>query len=208
MRLEELLGLNDQLLGLLKKVPGKLRQGLRLHGLGLGLEVGKGDGEDGKLDGFPHIGGHENGNGHVEEMERLTSEESSINSSVEAEDGEEDATTPKVDKGKRKAEPEPEQPEMVLSPKTFMMAEPERDREYLNEERLATVSPDDRFAVSPSYFFFFFDDVSRLRYRSRVLVEEEGEVFRKGIVLLGPEEMEGDYAGEDLRREVRISFFP
>ena len=29
--------------------------------------------------------------------------------------------TPKVDKGKDKAEPEPEQPEMVLSPKTFMV---------------------------------------------------------------------------------------
>lgn len=42
-------------------------------------------------------------------------------------------------------------------------------------------------------------------YRSRILVEEEGEVFRKGIVLLGPAEMEGDYAGEELRREVRTS---
>ena len=39
------------------------------------------------------------------------------------------------------------------------------------------------------------------------MVEEEGEVFRLGIVLLGPEEMDGDYAGEDLRREVCISFF-
>lgn len=28
-------------------------------------------------------------------------------------------------------------------------------------------------------------------------------MFRKGIVLLGPAEMEGDYAGEELRREVR-----
>lgn len=37
------------------------------------------------------------------------------------------------------------------------------------------------------------------------MVEEEGEVFRKGIVLLGPAEMEGDYAGEELRREVRKS---
>lgn len=34
-------------------------------------------------------------------------------------------------------------------------------------------------------------------------MEEEGEIFRKGAVLLGPEEMEGEYAGEDLRREVR-----
>lgn len=39
--------------------------------------------------------------------------------------------------------------------------------------------------------------------RSKSWVEEEGEIFRKGTVLLGPEEMEGEYAGEDLRREVR-----
>lgn len=35
-------------------------------------------------------------------------------------------------------------------------------------------------------------------------MEEEGEVFRKGNVLLGPDEMEGEYAGEDLRKEVSI----
>ena len=40
--------------------------------------------------------------------------------------------------------------------------------------------------------------------RSKSWVEEEGEIFRKGTVLLGPEEMEGEYAGEDLRREVRL----
>lgn len=39
---------------------------------------------------------------------------------------------------------------------------------------------------------------------SRRLVEEEGEVFRKGAVLLGPEEMEGEYDGEELRKEVRM----
>lgn len=48
--------------------------------------------------------------------------------------------------------------------------------------------------------------------RSRIWVEEEGEVFRKGTVLLGPEEMEGEYAGEELRKEVGILssaiFFP
>ena len=41
--------------------------------------------------------------------------------------------------------------------------------------------------------------------RSRICVEEEGEVFRKGTVLLGPEEMEGEYAGEELRKEVGIT---
>lgn len=40
--------------------------------------------------------------------------------------------------------------------------------------------------------------------RSRSWVEEEGEVFRKGNVLLGPDEMEGEYVGEDLRKEVSI----
>ena len=43
--------------------------------------------------------------------------------------------------------------------------------------------------------------------RSRSWVEEEGEVFRKGTVLLGPEEMEGEYAGEELRKEVCILSF-
>lgn len=36
------------------------------------------------------------------------------------------------------------------------------------------------------------------------MVEEEAEVFRKGTVLLGPEEMEGEYDGEELRIEVRL----
>jgi hypothetical protein len=41
---------------------------------------------------------------------------------------------------------------------------------------------------------------------SRSWVTEEGEIFRKGNILLGPEEMEGEYAGEELRIEVRLSF--
>lgn len=40
--------------------------------------------------------------------------------------------------------------------------------------------------------------------RSKSWVEEEGEVFRKGTVLLGPEEMEGEYDGEELRKEVNF----
>ncbi|KAG1850432.1 hypothetical protein F4604DRAFT_1934440 [Suillus subluteus] len=38
--------------------------------------------------------------------------------------------------------------------------------------------------------------------RSKSWVEEEGEIFRKGAVLLGPEEMEGECAGADLRLEL------
>lgn len=34
------------------------------------------------------------------------------------------------------------------------------------------------------------------------MVEEEGEVFRKSNVLLGPEDLEGEYDGEELRIEV------
>ena len=33
-------------------------------------------------------------------------------------------------------------------------------------------------------------------------MEEEGDVFRKGVVLLGQDEIEGEYAGDELRREV------
>jgi protein phosphatase 1 regulatory subunit 37 len=42
--------------------------------------------------------------------------------------------------------------------------------------------------------------------RSRAWVEEEAEIFRKGQVLLGPDEMEGDFDGEELRVEVGVSF--
>lgn len=41
-------------------------------------------------------------------------------------------------------------------------------------------------------------------FRSRYLLEEEGEIFRKGQALLGEAEMESEYAGEELRQGVRI----
>ncbi|KAH0828810.1 hypothetical protein J3R83DRAFT_3258 [Lanmaoa asiatica] len=97
--------------------------------------------------------------------------------------------TPRVDKGKGRAEPEPEEPEKVLSP-TFMITESEDededDHRYLDVEEGEDVGVQ---ATSPTD-------------RSKSWVEEEGEIFRKGTVLLGPEEMEGEYAGEDLRREL------
>ncbi|KAG2055296.1 RNI-like protein [Suillus hirtellus] len=93
--------------------------------------------------------------------------------------------TPKVDKGKGRAEPEPEEPEKVLSP-TFMITESEDEDE--DDNRL--LGEEDQISV-PSPVV-----------RSKSWVEEEGEIFRKGAVLLGPEEMEGEYAGEDLRREL------
>lgn len=42
-------------------------------------------------------------------------------------------------------------------------------------------------------------------FRSRIWVEEEGEIFRKGVALLTQEKMEGElgeFAGEDLRIEL------
>ncbi|KAI0360641.1 RNI-like protein [Trametes cingulata] len=96
----------------------------------------------------------------------------------------EEPITPRVDKGKGRAEPEPEPEESVLSP-TFLITESddeEGDTPTLPAEAGESV-------VSPT-------DLSRR------LVEEEGEVFRKGAVLLGPEEMEGEYDGEELRKEL------
>ncbi|KAG2124709.1 hypothetical protein BD769DRAFT_1466747 [Suillus cothurnatus] len=93
--------------------------------------------------------------------------------------------TPKVDKGKGRAEPEPEEPEKVLSP-TFMITESEDEEE--DDSRF--LGAEDQISV-PSPVV-----------RSKSWVEEEGEIFRKGAVLLGPEEMEGEYAGEELRREL------
>lgn len=46
------------------------------------------------------------------------------------------------------------------------------------------------------------DHVLTVRYSSRSWVAEEGEVFRKGAVLLTPEEMETEYDSEELRKEV------
>ncbi|PPQ80139.1 hypothetical protein CVT25_001438 [Psilocybe cyanescens] len=180
LRLEELLGINDQLLSLLKKVPGGTRPNLFLQGLGLSFDSAQSseDDGDGRLDGLPHINGRGRAvNGHVHD-----SSDSSSTSSL-YEDDSRTPTTPKIDKGKRKAEPEPEKLEPVLSPKPFRISESESEDEdgvrYLRVGDVA--SPNDR---------------------SRSWVEEEGEVFRKGQVLLGPEEMEGEYAGEELRKEL------
>lgn len=118
IRLEELLGINDQLLTLLKKVQTKRKVTLKLQGLGLSINDGSNTETetDGKLDGYPHLNGRLNGRSE-------SIETSSESSNVETEDEATTPTTPKVDKGKRKAEPE--QPEMVLSPKTFMIGEAE-----------------------------------------------------------------------------------
>lgn len=127
VRLEELLGINDQLLSLLKKFPMIVnRPHLTLQGLGLNVDnsahSSDSDG-DGRLDGLPHINGQVNGH--------LSLEPSDTSSTASLDEEEADApATPRVDKGKQKAEPEPEEPEMVLSPKTFIINERTEDGEY------------------------------------------------------------------------------
>ena len=145
-RLEELLGINDQLLALLKKVPAGTKPSLRLHGLGLSIDRSQSSEDDGdnKLNGLPHLNGRANGHsGHHIET-------SSETSSVDAFEDDEDQltpTTPKIDKGKRKAEPEPEQSDMVLSPKTFMINDAENESEMMRfrEGDGDVASPTDRY---------------------------------------------------------------
>ena len=97
------------------------------------------------------------------------------------------------DKGKGRAEPEPDPEDKVLSP-TFMLAREDVDDEGDEDGPRFDPRLDARYAGR--------EEVASPTVRSRSWVEEEGEVFRKGTVLLGPEEMEGEYAGEELRREV------
>jgi hypothetical protein len=92
-------------------------------------------------------------------------------------------STPRLDKGKGKAPPELEAVEPILSPTNFTVAD--SDSEEMEHE--VVQGEDD--ARSPTD-------------RSRSWVAEEGEIFRKGYKLLGPEEMEGEYAGEELRIEL------
>jgi len=70
----------------------------------------------------------------------------------------------------------------VLSPRGFAAADSdEEETEQAEQEEEDPRSPTDL---------------------SRSWVTEEGEIFRKGNKLLGPEEMEGEYAGEELRIEL------
>jgi len=142
-RLEELLGINDQLLSLLNKVSGSTKPHLTLKGLGLTFDDSRNssDDGDGRLDGLPHINGRVTAaNGHIV---RDSSESSSVDSFEER-----DATTPttpKINKGKQKAEPEPEQQEMVLSPTTFRINESEdEDEDGVPYQGEAVASPTDR----------------------------------------------------------------
>ncbi|KAI5119230.1 hypothetical protein M0805_002155 [Coniferiporia weirii] len=96
--------------------------------------------------------------------------------------------TPRVDKGKGRAEPEPVVHEKVLSP-SFVLSDSDDEEE--GRKAVFVSEPDEEGEDGPTP-----TDLSK------VMVEEEGEVFRKGAILLGPEEMEGEYDGEELRIEL------
>ncbi|EIN04586.1 hypothetical protein PUNSTDRAFT_47270 [Punctularia strigosozonata HHB-11173 SS5] len=114
-----------------------------------------------------------------------------IDDSEESEFEQPDPTTPKIDKGKGKAIEAPPEPEKVLTPTAEFLisneSESEDEHGYFpaegpgEDEGVPLTSPTDR---------------------SRIWVEEEGEVFRKGNVLLSEEDMENDYAGDELRKEL------
>ena len=121
-RLEELLSLNDHLTGLLAKSPTPTLK-LSLNGLGIRTEKGKAD-----------------------ELSPATNRDGIRVGEEPGDDSEvEEPITPRIDKGKQRAEPEPEQPEKVLSP-TFLISE--SDEEDGEGQRLTTGPRDD--AVSPT----------------------------------------------------------
>ncbi|KAJ3980797.1 hypothetical protein F5890DRAFT_1477438 [Lentinula detonsa] len=122
------------------------------------------------------------------------------------------------DKGKARAPPEPVRHEPVLSPTAVLLrngvrgasgalllngdmeAESEVESESGEEENDGggEVEREGGDASSGKVW----NGEAEAGVRSRSWVAEEGEVFRKGNVLLGPEEMEGEYDGEELRREL------
>ncbi|KAJ7751788.1 hypothetical protein DFH07DRAFT_1032273 [Mycena maculata] len=169
-RMEELLGVNDELTALVARAPAPGRPTLTLQGLGLKWTPGAPLASPAPEDGSATL---TLANGHA---------------AVEEEDH--TPTTPRVDKGKARAVPEPEEPEKVLSP-MLLLGEDEDDEDRMRFSPVEEGDDDGEpvMADSPTH-------------RSRSWVEEEGEVFRKGTVLLGPEEMDGEYAGEDLRKEL------
>jgi hypothetical protein len=120
-----------------------------------------------------------------------------------------DQRTPptRAEKGKARAPPSPIQHEPVLSPTSVLARQhlepPEDDSDDDGDEGYfpALEDVDGEGGMGPDGVGI---EASPTVERSRSWVEEEGEVFRKGNVLLGPEEMEGEYDGEELRQEVRL----
>jgi protein phosphatase 1 regulatory subunit 37 len=135
-RLEELLGINDELTALLAKVPEPVRPTLTLQGLGLWdtnpIQAINGSGNEEKQTVLS------NGNGQA--VHESPTEE---NHHQDGEDGPEPGT-PKIDKGKGKAEPEPVEHEKVLTP-TFVI--PESEDEDEDGHRLLSVQDSDNVGM-------------------------------------------------------------
>jgi protein phosphatase 1 regulatory subunit 37 len=162
VRLQELLGANDQLCSLLAKVPAPQKPTLVLQGLGAVVNGAAPVDSPGTAD--------------------LRNGRAVMPNGVAVEGGvDEEAdtpTTPRIDKGKGRAKPEPEVPEKVLSP-TFLITESESEDEeahYVTEVE-AGPSPTDRFVridlrgflISYSPPDLVFGLLKRVKYFARVL---------------------------------------
>jgi len=102
---------------------------------------------------------------------------------------EEEIVSPRLDKGKGRAvlESEPEA-------ENFRVGDSDEEEDHPEEMTVSLVGIP---AVSPERI-----GVPSPTERSRMWVEEEGEIFRKGQALLEPADLESEYAGEQLRIEL------
>lgn len=125
-QLEGMLALNDELTSLLARVNARRPELKRLKGLGINVE-------DARLSAAIVSNGHAS-------SDHLRTEEDELEEEI--------PVTPRIDKGKGRAEPEPEEPPPVLSPTLLM---PDYDFEYAEptESLLgqveSIVSPTDRY---------------------------------------------------------------
>lgn len=110
-------------------------------------------------------------------------------------------TTPKVDKGKGKALPESQESSPVLQKlimgPSFSITDSDDEDE---EERMRRAELEEELRQLREQQGGEAMVVSPTMDRSRYLLEEEGEIFRKGQALLSEAEMESEYAGEELRQ--------
>lgn len=170
-RLEELLSVNDQLVGVLGRIPSlgggnrnaEKRPKLVLQGLGLSLDENVGevnsDGDSGGV-AMGSTGGGDVGNGNVNVNGVVGGHESV----EEDEEVAETPTTPRVDKGKGRAEPEEEETEKVLSP-SYVIDSEDEDGGYGIPEEIAAMmpSPTERYVFKRMVFFFCRTDFFQVK---------------------------------------------
>ena len=107
-RLQELLALNDDLTALLSRCAPPKRDA-SLHGLGLHVENGKANGSASE---------EALANGHAVHT---------------TDDSDDEPLTPRIDKGKGRAEPEPVEPEKVLTPASFHLGDSDDEDAHLGD---------------------------------------------------------------------------